>query len=76
MVQIQAHPTNFKWKINSKISEILQFTSKKRTSLLTKNEKKNFYKRADRGQKLKSKKLQTTGRSRAFHRGQRFKNIY
>jgi hypothetical protein len=50
MVQIQAHPTNFKWKINSKISEILQFTSKKRTSLLTKNEKK---------------KLLQTGRSRA-----------
>ena len=35
---------------------------------------KNSNKRADyRGQKLKSKKLQTTGRSRAFHRGQRFK---
>ena len=55
--------------------EFLQFTSKKRPSLLTKNEKL-FYKRADRGQKLKSKKLQTTGRSRAFHRGQRFKKIY
>jgi hypothetical protein len=55
------------------MSEFLQF--KKRPSLSTKNEKL-FYKRADRGQKLKSKKLQTTGRSRAFHRGQRFKKIY
>ena len=52
-----------------------------RPSILTKWKKtftnvqitgKKFYKRANHGQRIEIKKLSTTGRSRAFHRGQRF----